>query len=167
MIREKSAASPIYAKTVPFLTQGTKINIVDTPVTPTSDPKWSACCICATVCCCSSTRTTARYRNTFRAQEIFGNRHQTNRRSQTKSTVRVLILSVRSTLVFDLFISARCQRRNSSTLIYAIGRDGVAQQTHRSIREPQSAVRFDYGKVKPGVNDATKPSAHAMPINFD
>jgi hypothetical protein len=59
---EKERGITILAKNTAIRWHDYRINIVDTPDTPTSAARSSACCRWSTRCCCWSTRSTARCR---------------------------------------------------------------------------------------------------------
>lgn len=59
---EKERGITILSKNCAVEYKGTHINIVDTPATPTSAVKSSACCRWSTACCCWSMRRKARCR---------------------------------------------------------------------------------------------------------
>jgi hypothetical protein len=56
---EKERGITILAKNTAIRWRDYRINIVDTPVTPTSAARWSVCCPWSTACCCWSMRSTA------------------------------------------------------------------------------------------------------------
>ncbi len=57
---ERERGITILSKNVSVIYKDCKINIIDTPATPTSAARWSVCSTCATAYCCSSMLSKAR-----------------------------------------------------------------------------------------------------------